>query len=88
MKTTETAITKIEIKVAGETLRLTLEQAKELQKILNKTFPEVSVAQVIHRNVYHYDQVPQRPYRLDPDYSKFWCQAHNQVNGALSLSAR
>mgnify|MGYP001607599741 CR=1 FL=1 len=63
-KPDEVSISKVEISIAGEKLRLTLEQAKELQKILNNTFPapETKVVPVyVARPVYRERSVPYVP---------------------------
>ena len=40
MKNNEIKISKIEIKIGQKKLELTLEEARELKEILNKTFPD------------------------------------------------
>lgn len=43
MKKNEIKISKISLTIAGKTLELSLEEAKELQEVLDKTFPKPSM---------------------------------------------
>lgn len=86
----EIKISKMEIKIGGETIRLTLEQAMDLKSILNKTFPDAktNTVYVDRPVVIHWDRwpipVPQYPY----EPNKFWYSAVSSTSGTLQLSAK
>jgi len=83
-------ISKIEIKVAGKVLVLTLEQAKELRDILDEAFPKVTI-QTFPVVINSQPVVIQPPVVIpQPVYphwttTPFWCEG--TTCGTLQLSA-
>lgn len=88
MKKSDTiAITSVKIEIAGTTLNLTIEQARQLKDILAQAFPEQKI-------VY----VPTAPVIIErerwPDWNRpFWateitCGGNTDTAGTLMLCAR
>lgn len=86
-KDTEITISKVEIKIGGETIRLTLEQAKDLQDILNKTFPKEQKVQYVPHYI---DRTVYRDHYRSPHWDyKVTCAAANKADtGVMQLMAR
>lgn len=83
MKNDKIEISKVEIKIAGEVLKLTLQQARELKGILNDTFPEPSINISYPVYVRPYTQ----PY-ISPLYPSWTCSTSTlgiAGNSALAL---
>ena len=70
MKTSDISINKVEIKIGKKVLALKLEEAKELKKILNETFPDIvqDFNPIIIKE--YIEKYPCQPYR--PFWSPTW----------------
>ncbi len=63
-------VSNIEIEIGSRTVQLSLKEAKELQEVLNNTFPETTAPMVIEKWVDKFEK-PYRPYWhgiSDPPY--------------------
>ena len=81
-------IGKIELKLDGTTVDLSIEQAMELRDILNETFPETAIERCPITYPTYVDpwwERRSRPYRQWPTIT--WCGTSETTSGTLSLCA-
>lgn len=97
MKTKEpkTAVAKVELTIAGTTIKLTLEQFHELRKVINDLFP-TETKTVVHEKVWQSPpiiipqpiEVPARPYKRTTPYWEVTCNSNDKASSTLCIEAR
>ena len=78
----EVKISKIELEIGKNKIKLSLEEAHELKKILNDTFPSKEAVYVPGTTIYieRYPQPYWKPYDV-------WCNSYSMGNETLCLSS-